>query len=427
MDFRSISRGHLLKASVGALCLSCFPVVSQALTLTDLKFVDGGDGKDLRKVAAVCNGGERLIGELYQWQIDPETGKKTYEKGLTAFQYESGLLTLLEGLAEVDAKFQLQAVSADCNTLVGVQNKVFRYATGQEIVSLNEFIDRPTYDIDKTDSIKIAGIANDRMTLSGKVTKTDGVLSFDGHDLFTLFAGQFDMPVTQYPGGFIPYSRDQSEAAGISADGQITAGTFFAEDGIHINAFRLQGGVYTEIGTLGGSYSEAAAISADGSTIVGIASDADNNKLAFHYKDGKMTSLGDLPGGETGSKALAVSGDGSIVVGTSVGTSGALNPWEPFIWDSDSQIMVSIYQQLEKDGYDIEALGIERLYIDAISTAGDAIAGIAVTPDNGNRAWVARIDLDTEESGSEKPFSLRDLWKFFKSLFNALSFLFHGV
>ncbi len=72
----------------------------------------------------------------------------------------------------------------------------------------------------------------------------------------------------------------------------------------------------------GGGMSRANDVSADGSTVVGVAGNLQGNQAFRWTASGGMQGLGDLPGGLFYSTANAVSRDGSVVVGT--GYTGSL-------------------------------------------------------------------------------------------------------
>jgi probable HAF family extracellular repeat protein len=93
------------------------------------------------------------------------------------------------------------------------------------------------------------------------------------------------------------------------------------------------GAVFFNLGDLPGGdfYSEASAISADGSTVVGFSkfsgtdgiTAVSNADQAFRWSLGSgMVGLGDLTGGAYASRASGVSGDGSVIVGVSSSTPG---------------------------------------------------------------------------------------------------------
>jgi probable HAF family extracellular repeat protein len=87
---------------------------------------------------------------------------------------------------------------------------------------------------------------------------------------------------------------------------------------------------FTSVGHLDGgpAYSQAYAVSGDGTVVVGRAATS-NGVVAFRWTaiDG-MSSLGDLPGGAIDSQALALSHDGSVIAGVSKSANGS----EAFRW-----------------------------------------------------------------------------------------------
>jgi probable HAF family extracellular repeat protein len=107
-----------------------------------------------------------------------------------------------------------------------------------------------------------------------------------------------------------------SAASGVSADGLVVVGTSSNPDGWS-RAFKWTAGTgMTDLGSLGGVHASATAASADGSVIVGIGNDITETARAFRWTSASgMTDLGDL--GAAYASSSGVSADGSVVVGTS--------------------------------------------------------------------------------------------------------------
>jgi probable HAF family extracellular repeat protein len=104
---------------------------------------------------------------------------------------------------------------------------------------------------------------------------------------------------------------DGSDARAVSADGSVVVGVSDDSNG-NPRAFRwtLQTGIQ-DLGTLGGDWSEATDVSADGSVIVGWSYDANNIYRAFKWTAG--TGMQDLGAGDY-SKAYGVSADGLAII-----------------------------------------------------------------------------------------------------------------
>jgi len=110
-----------------------------------------------------------------------------------------------------------------------------------------------------------------------------------------------------------------TQLTAISGNGAIAIG--YASSSLSLGdeqAFKytVSGASYVALGTLGGNWSKAHAISNDGSVIVG-----ESDYQAFKYQDGTMTGLGFLTGGSV-SNATGVSADGTVIVGRSDTTGG---------------------------------------------------------------------------------------------------------
>jgi uncharacterized membrane protein len=137
------------------------------------------------------------------------------------------------------------------------------------------------------------------------------------------FSGVGDLP------GGLPFSQ----ARAVSDDGDAVA--VYSETTARREAARWRREMGLEgLGALSNSaFSDARAMSGDGSVIVG-----ESMSEAFRWTEATgMVGLGDLPGGATFSRGLGVSSDGSVVVGQSFGLKGA----EAFMW-SESTGMVGL-------------------------------------------------------------------------------------
>lgn len=150
-------------------------------------------------------------------------------------------------------------------------------------------------------------------------------------------------------------------------------------------AFRwsLAGGMQ-DIGTLGGSSSDAFDASADGGVVVGSSFTADSKYHAFRWTvTGGMQDLGTLPGGNH-SYARSASADGSVVVGFS---ENASLQRRAFRWTAETGMV------------DLGTLGGES-FGEAVSSDGNVVGGSYVNASGNRRAfrWTAErgmVDLGT--------------------------------
>ena len=187
-----------------------------------------------------------------------------------------------------------------------------------------------------------------------------------------------------------------SSAAAVSADGSTIVGQATFGQAIGNVAFRWteQTG-FQPLGHLPGgtAYSAATAVSADGSVVVGWSNSGfgpfGTEVQMFRWTASTgMISLGDLPGGLNYSQALAVSGDGSIVVGTG---SGATD-YPAVIWDAENGLR-RVSDVLIASGAGA-ASGYYLQSATAISTDGRVIVGSAATGGIGGlfpRGWRAEL------------------------------------
>jgi probable HAF family extracellular repeat protein len=115
-----------------------------------------------------------------------------------------------------------------------------------------------------------------------------------------------------------------SLATGINGNGTITGFS-----GSH--AFVYSGGGMTDLGTLGGKYSQGQGINAAGA-VAGYSTLADGSYRAFLYSNGRMVSLGTL--GANYSAAYALN-DAGQVVGSSI---TATNLWHAFLYSAGKML-----------------------------------------------------------------------------------------
>lgn len=173
-----------------------------------------------------------------------------------------------------------------------------------------------------------------------------------------------------------------SDAVAASADGAVVVGDTQTADFAH-RAFRwTSAGGMVDLGALGGTDSWAKAVSLDGTVVVGAA--ATTGDVAFHafrwVSDGGMVGLGTLGGTE--SWAYGVSADGSVVVGEA--TIGGDLAWRAFRWSSATG-MQSVEDWLRAEGVSVQT----DLTSVAYATNGDG--SVVVGKLENEHAFIARV------------------------------------
>jgi probable HAF family extracellular repeat protein len=168
---------------------------------------------------------------------------------------------------------------------------------------------------------------------------------------------------------------DWSWASGVSADGAVVVGSSG-------RAFRWTASSgMQDLGTLGGCCSEAYGVSADGAVVVGWARNAAGLSRAFRWTaSGGMQDLGTLPGGGGGA-ARGVSADGAVVVGSAVNAAGQRRA---FRWTASGGMQ------------DLGTLGGDWSVANGVSADGAVVVGVAE-----NAAWQGRAFRWTASSGMQ--------------------------
>lgn len=173
----------------------------------------------------------------------------------------------------------------------------------------------------------------------------------------------------------LPIQYPSSAGGGISGDGSVVALSCFDSLSNSLEAYRwTPQGQLDSLGDFAGSphMSAAAAISRDGSTIIGsVRRNADTLAFAWRADEGELEDLGHFSEFPATAGALGVNADGSIIVGrasTGGPTFGA------FIWDRSNGLrsLASVLQSLDID------LGFTALWqANCVSDDGRTVAGIA--------------------------------------------------
>ncbi len=118
----------------------------------------------------------------------------------------------------------------------------------------------------------------------------------------------------------------------------------------------------------------------------------------------EFISLGDLPGGEFESTAVAVSADGSTVFGLAcTDTFDFTCIFEPFIWDAQNG-MRKLSDALENElGLDLGGLALQTISRAGVSPDGQTIVGSGVNAGGNGEAWIAHL------SSTDVPFIRGDV------------------
>ncbi len=148
-------------------------------------------------------------------------------------------------------------------------------------------------------------------------------------------------------------------------------------------AVRWQNGIVEDLGTLGGMTANAYGISADGQAVAGVSADSNEAFRAFRWSAGVMTDLGTL-GGDF-SMAQAISADGRVVVG---GATNAQGYPRAFRWTAQTGMV------------DIGTLGGTSAYAYTVDATGETIAGYSLTAEGHLRAFRWRAGHGMEALGT---------------------------
>jgi len=159
-----------------------------------------------------------------------------------------------------------------------------------------------------------------------------------------------------------------SEAAAISSDGSVVVGVDMDQ------AVRWVNGQRSVIEEFNGQYSWPMDVTGDGSLVVGYFDFVDDElgRQGFSWSDGVLRPLGFFPGSSE-SHAIAVSSNGGIIVGTTQGLDG-----EAIYWEGEQ--IIKIPQPLEL---------VLQSQANDISSDGSVIVGSGVTGTNLQNVFIS--------------------------------------
>lgn len=180
----------------------------------------------------------------------------------------------------------------------------------------------------------VANAISDRGTVVGTMATASGWRAFQHRNGITTDLGTL--------GG------DFSEAYGVNRAGEIV-GHSRLEGASHTRAFVIErGGAMRALPPLGGRYSSAYAINNRGD-VAGAAENENLSKRAFLYSNGAMIDLGTLPGFST-SDAVALN-DKRQVVGVAVRFASGDPVVRPFMWQSGIMTDLAALPELAAAGF----------------------------------------------------------------------------
>ena len=224
------------------------------------------------------------------------------------FRFDSASGTMLDaGGTLISGRFN--AISADGHVAVG------RGTFGSGFYAIKQ--------VDAADPISLGVLPGGSTSQATGVSSDGGVIvGFSDNGVttrgfkYTTFGGMVSLGVL--PGGS---AGDESRAYAVSANGTTIVGEVTDPGTSHLRAFKSVAGVMTNLGVLpGGLNSAAFAVNGSGSLVVGrsevlVGSLIETHAIKYELGAG-MTDLGTLGG--NWSEARGVSADGSIIVGSSL-------------------------------------------------------------------------------------------------------------
>lgn len=309
-----------------------------------------------------------------------------------------GYWTAATGWVSLGERTSPFGISGDGRVIVGgmsdgVQSQAFRWTSSEAIVGLGWL---PGGQGDPLGS-QAMGVSHDGSVVVGfgPSARTSGTGTPEAFR-WTAASGMVGL------GDLRGTSRVFSEATGVSADGATVVGESGASTNHGTNESEFEAYRWTAatgmrgLGALPGRLfrSNARAVSADGSVVVGFSQLDVARSEAFRWTAGTgIVGLGDLPGGSAESTATAANRDGSIVVGSSsTGVDGYEGGNEAFIWDATHGMRNLKDVLVSKFGLGDELAGWTLVRAVDITPDGRFIVGRGIDP-AGQTGVGWRVDL----------------------------------
>jgi len=341
------------------LALLFFPDTSQAAICNFQGLGDLAGGDFYSKGNAISANGTVVVGESHS------------TLGWEGFRLESGVMT---GIGDLEGRYFWSSaydVSANGSIVVGQSvstygGEAFRWENSV-MTGLGELPGSPYF------SSKAYSVSADGSVIVGESAPASGTEAFR----WTQEEGMVGLS------DLTGFKRGYSIAYGISADGSIIVGESASYKGIY-EAFRwTQEEAMVGLGFLNvpaepdDAHSEAKAISADGSVIVGMSTSPRFTYEAFRWEDGVMEGLG-IDG-----CAYAVSADGSVIVGATNFDLAA------FIWDETNG--ARYLKDVLENECGLDLTGWTLTAARGISADGLTIVGYGINPAGFTEGWIATI------------------------------------
>ncbi len=359
------------------------PLGAQVVLYVDQDAPPGGDGFSWETTfeQATFEGLGDLPGGTFQsigYGVSADgnvvVGESESQWGPEAFRWQDGVMFSLGDLPGGPFNSQANAVSADGSIVVGAGLT----STKTEPQVSDAVVWYPTFMMSLGHHMRAEDVsaAGTEVAGYGASPNTD-TEAFRWEDDAITWLG--DLPGGAY----------HSEAAAISSDGTVVVGTGHVLAGSE--PFRWEGGKMVGLGHVpSATTSSGYGVSDDGSVVVG-GSHTDHGQEAFRWSDGVMTALGTFPDTTTvEANARDASADGTVIVGRDIDAA--------FIWDEIngmrriSDVLVADY------GVDLTGWTLEDAY--GISADGRTIVGYGTNTNGDQEAWIAKLPPCDEETPS---------------------------